>query len=249
MDYIQIIKEAKHRTALSSPDRFVKISEREDRSDVPIPVWLTFFQNTYLQTWKGIILNKGISEIATYPMLLYELQPKTIIEIGSLNGGSALWFADNLEIMGLSAEIYGVDINLDLLDEQAKARAGVHFLQGDCNHLDQVLPTDLLARLPHPWLVIDDVHINTIGVCDYFHTHGLQPGDYFIVEDTNPAVWTFWGDQPWKEEEEIRHGVEKLNNLRTWLNAHEEEYLLDTHYLDLFGYNGSKNWNSILKRV
>ena len=42
----------------------------------------------------------------------------------------------------------------------------------------------------------------------------------------------------------------KLDDLRSWLMRHQNEYLVDTHYiyLDIYGYNGSKNWNSILKR-
>ena len=40
----------------------------------------------------------------------------------------------------------------------------------------------------------------------------------------------------------------KLDDLRSWLMRHQNEYLVDTHYLDMYGYNGSKNWNSILKR-
>lgn len=249
MKYTDIIEEAKHQTMLSRTDRFVKISQREERSDLPSSVWQTLLDNTYLQTWKGIILNKGCTEIATYPMILHELQPKTIIELGALNGGSALWLADNLEIFGIQAEIYSVDIDLGLLDEKAKSKPNIHFIQGDCNQIESALPPTLLASLPHPWLLIDDVHINTIGICEYFHQNGLQPGDYFIVEDTNPSLWNFWDARPWEEKQEMKEGVEKLHNMKKWLNSREDEYLVDTHYQDLFGYNGSKNWNSILKRV
>jgi cephalosporin hydroxylase len=249
MKYPDVIKEAKHQTILSRPDRFVKISQREDRSDIPMSVWRTLLKNTYLQSWKGIILNKGCTEIGTYPMLLHELQPKTIIELGALNGGSALWLADNLEIFGIHAEIYSVDIDISLLDEKAKSKPNIHFIQGDCYHLETALPPSLLANLAHPWLLIDDVHINTIGICDYFHYNGLQTGDYFILEDTNPLLWTFWDEQTWEEGQEMKEAVEKLNNMKKWLQSHEDEYLIDTHYQDLFGYNASKNWNSILKRI
>ncbi|NEQ88834.1 MAG: cephalosporin hydroxylase, partial [Moorea sp. SIO2I5] len=226
-----------------------KISERDDRSEIPGDVWRILLKNTYLQSWKGIILNKGFAEIATYPMLLHELQPKTIIELGALNGGSALWLADNLEIFGIQAEIYSVDIDLSLLDEKAKSKPNIRFIQGDCNQIESVLTPSILASLPHPWLLIDDVHINTIGICEYFHQNGLQAEDYFIVEDTNPFLWNFWDNEIWEEKLEIKAGVDKLNNLKKWLQPYQEEYLIDTHYLDLFGYNVSKNWNSILKRV
>lgn len=48
---------------------------------------------------------------------------------------------------------------------------------------------------------------------------------------------------------ELEKGERKLEELKSWLMLHENEYLIDTYYQDMYGYNGSKNWNSILKRV
>ena len=59
MDYQSVLADAKHIQELSKPDRFVKISDREDRCDIPVESWKTLLTNTFLQTWKGIILNKG----------------------------------------------------------------------------------------------------------------------------------------------------------------------------------------------
>lgn len=39
-----------------------------------------------------------------------------------------------------------------------------------------------------------------------------------------------------------------MDDLKSWLLNHEDEYLIDSYYQDMYGYNGSKNWNSILKR-
>ncbi|MDJ0797463.1 MAG: hypothetical protein QNJ51_11635 [Calothrix sp. MO_167.B12] len=40
-----------------------------------------------------------------------------------------------------------------------------------------------------------------------------------------------------------------MSDLRDWLLDHENEYLIDTYYQDMYGYNGSKSWNSILIKV
>ncbi|MGB5634454.1 MAG: CmcI family methyltransferase [Waterburya sp.] len=248
MDYQTVVQDALHQSELSTPDRFVKISNREEKCDLPKSAWEKLFaKSTTLQTWKGILLSKGVMEIALYPMILYELQPKTIIEIGAFNGGSAVWFADSLETIGIKGDVYGVDIDLSLLDEKAKADSRVQFLQGDCNKLSEVFSPEMLATLPHPWLIIEDAHVNPVAVVDYFHNHGLQTGDYLIVEDTNKYLWEFWG-QNWEDDNEVEKGNQKLDDLTNWLRSHEDEYLVDTHYQDMFGYNVSKNWNSILKR-
>ena len=44
--------------------RFVKISDREDRCDIPKSAWRPLTNNAYLQTWKGVLLEKD-------PCLLY----------------------------------------------------------------------------------------------------------------------------------------------------------------------------------
>ena len=248
MDYQNVVTDAKHIKELSKPDRFVNISAREDRCDLPSATWQTLLSNTYLQTWKGIILNKGVTEIGIYPMLLWELKPQTIIEIGALNGGSAVWLADNLELFGIKGSVYSIDIDLSLLDQKARDNLKVNFIEGDCNNLSTVLPKTMLDRLPHPWLVIEDAHVNVLGVVEYFHDNGLTSGDYLIVEDTNKLIWDS-GSENWDDKEEYEKGRQKMPNLRGWLLDHEDEYLIDTYYQDMYGYNGSKNCNSILRKV
>ncbi|MBD2139721.1 cephalosporin hydroxylase [Anabaena sp. FACHB-1237] len=227
--------------------RFMKISEREDKCDLPKSTWRPLTENAYLQTWKGVLLEKDPMQIASYPMLIDELKPKTIIELGALKGGSAIWLADNLELLGIEGQVYCIDNDLSQLDEKAKADSRIHFLEGDCREISTVLPTELLDNLPHPWLVIEDVHDNIVGILEHFHHNGLETGDYIIIEDTNKFMWEVWDD--WEDQELIKRGYQKMNNLRQWLMSHQEEYMIDSYYQDMYGYNASKNWNSILKKV
>ncbi|NEN95815.1 MAG: cephalosporin hydroxylase [Moorea sp. SIO3I7] len=227
--------------------RFVKISDREDRGDIPQSAWRPLTDNYHLQTWKGIQMDKSPLEIAIYPMLIYELQPKSIIELGASTGGSAVWLADQLELLGINGSVYSVDIDLSLLDEKAKANPKIKFLEGDCHQIDMVLSTALLSTLAHPWLIVEDAHVNLVGLLNYFHNNGLQSGDYLIVEDTNKAMWEEWSD--WEDREFIEQMKRKLFSLKNWLMKHQDEYLIDTYYQDMFGYNGSKNWNSMLKKI
>lgn len=253
MSYQKAVQLAKHKQEPLKADRFVKISDREYRSDLPEAAWKNLLHNSYLQTWKGIMLPKGITEITLYPMLLQELQPQTIIEIGAFNGGSAIWFADLMEMLGIESRIYSMDIDLSLLDEKAKDDRRVQFIQGDCHQIESVFTRELLSTLPHPWFVTEDAHVNSVGILEYFHKNGLESGDYIIIEDTNPFIWKpgvedseiFWDDSP---EDEMR-GKLIMEDMIAWLKNHEEEYLIDSYYLDMYGYNVSKNWNSVLEKV
>jgi cephalosporin hydroxylase len=248
LDYRIAIKETQQQYGPTNKKRFVKISEREDRSDFPMFMWEHLLTKTFLQTWKDILISKGVFELSMYPMLIKELKPQTIIELGALSGGSAVWFTDLLELFKIKGRVYSVDVDLSLLDEKAKADSRIKFIEGDCNNISAIFSSDLLNSFPHPWLIVEDCHVNTVGILQYFHNNGLQNGDYWIVEDTNKMVPKYWENR-WQDSSELEQVERKLDLIRDWLKDHEDEYLVDTYYLDMYGYNVSKNWNSILKRV
>ena len=165
--------------------RFIDFFDRQQSSEFPSDLWGVLGRNAYLQEWGGVVLNKGPMEIAIYPMLINELRPKTIIELGALNGGSAKWFADLTRCFEIDTRVISVDIDLSLLHSDVLEDQRITFVEGDCNEIERVLPARLLESYLHPWLIIEDSHVNTIGVMNYFHENGLRQGDYMIIEDTN----------------------------------------------------------------
>ena len=244
----QSLQNRPHIQELSKADRFVSIDVRHEKCDIPTPVWATLIEASYKQHWKDLHIQKSAMEMVLYPMLLFELRPKTIIEIGAYNGGSAVWLTDHLQMFGIDGRLYSVDIDLSFLDEKARSDDRIHFLEGDSNQIESVFPPDMLANLPHPWLVIEDAHVNLTGVLEYFHGNGLQGGDYLIVEDTNLYCWDYWSEN-FDEEDNGDNKENKGYCVKDFLMQHKNDYSIDTYYQDLFGYNGSKNWNSILKKV
>lgn len=229
---------------LSDEERFVSISQREDRGEYDSAVWRRLAaDNVDGVSWRGCVLNKSPIEIALYPMLIEELKPKTIFELGALNGGGALWMTDIANIMGLSPTMISVDMDLKMLSPHVAKDSRIEFIEGDANAIETVFPASRLAELPHPWLIIEDCHVNTLGILDHFYNNGLSAGDYMIVEDTNQTLWDCWA-QDWDSEAETC-GQLKLDDLRAWCAKHPD-MAVDTKYLDAFGYNASKNWNSVL---
>ena len=60
--------------------------------------------------WRGTPLLKSLFDVSLYMMMLWDLKPRTIIEIGSASGGSALWMADLMACYGLDCEVYSLDL-------------------------------------------------------------------------------------------------------------------------------------------
>jgi cephalosporin hydroxylase len=191
-------------------------------SELP-PHVLTMSQGVLnVMNWRGIPLIKTVFDISLYMMMLWDLKPRTIIETGSGCGGSATWLADLMDGYDLDCHIYSLDIR-----KPALSHPGVTFLEGDCKKIEESLPQALLERLPHPWLVVEDAHVNVAGVLEWIHTF-THPGDYIVVEDTT--------------------GVTKQADTAPFIAAHQSEYKVDTYYTDFFGYNACSSRDSIWRR-
>ena len=76
-------------------------------------------------------------------MMLWDLMPQTIIEIGSASGGSAAWLADLMACYGLDCHVY----SLDLLKPEL-VHPKVTFLQGDSNNIEEFAPARSSRKRP-----------------------------------------------------------------------------------------------------
>jgi len=170
--------------------------------------------------WRGMPLFKTAFDMSIYPMLIWEQKPRTIIELGSGSGASALWLADLLAAFSIDGHIYSLDLRPPEADHP-----GVTFVAGDCQHIERAFPTETMASWPHPWLVIEDAHVNVEGVLDYFHAL-LRPDDYLIVEDS----------------------LQKRKEISMFVGKYPGAYEVDTRYTDFFGRNATCAFDSIFVR-
>ena len=83
-------------------------------------------------------------DLAIVQQLLWELKPRTVIEFGAYKGGSALWAADMLKMFGCKSRVISVDIDLSLLDPEAKKSTHVEFIEGDSFQVEKIFPVEFL---------------------------------------------------------------------------------------------------------
>ena len=172
-------------------------------------------------TWKNHIVFKSVFDLAIYSMLIEELKPDVIIEIGSGKGGSAVWLADMIKILGLNSQIYSYDIN-----KPDFSYPGVSFIEFDLNSLSEYVEFPENENWVGSKLIIEDAHVNIPEVLKKIDSKASK-GDYLIVEDSDG----------------------KQKDLFSFLRDTKTLYLADQHYLDLFGRNGTSAINSIFKIV
>ena len=174
---------------LNSPDRFQPLSKREEKSDLPLEVLKAQHRGKYLTLHRGLQILKTADDLIIFQQMLWHIKPRTVIELGTFVGGSAIWMGDTLRSMEADCHYYTVDIDHSLLSDEARRMKpdNVTFLLGDCNEIDKTLTPEMLSKLPRPLILIDDTHVNIFNNLCYFHEF-LQVSDYIVMEDTSPDI-------------------------------------------------------------
>jgi cephalosporin hydroxylase len=176
--------------------------------------------------WKGLTLMKDPMTLSIYQQLINDVKPKTIIEFGSYEGGSALWMHDLCQSLGLNTNIITFDINKEnfkCISQQIK------FKNLDSNNIEEYFKENYneFINLEGPIIVIEDCHVNVKGICLEIDKI-LKSGDYLIIEDTLD--------------------ITKHNTMLEFLKENKC-YTVDRHYCDFWGLNLSWNVNSFLRKL
>jgi len=179
--------------------------------------------------WKGLTLMKDPMTLSIYMMMLQDLKPKTILEFGTYDGGTALWMEDTLKSLSIECDIHTFDINQERIKLPEDSKIICHEL--DNNKIDEFIDQkrNFFEGLEGPILMIEDSHANAAGLVKSMDQF-LKIGDYLVIEDTLSKS---------KYDETILSG----NGINTKI------YKVDTHYCDLWGLNNSWNVNSIFKKI
>lgn len=131
----------------------------------------------------GVSVMKNPADLWVYQELLTQARPMTILETGSAYGGSALWYACLMDLLGLPPE--ATVISVDLERRQTCAHPRIVWVTGDST--DPALAADVLAQVTHPLLVTLDADHSEAHVTKELalYAPAVKVGEYLIVEDTN----------------------------------------------------------------
>lgn len=216
------------------------IQGRAFASSLPGPVLDRIQAGTMRTLYRGVPFYKSPFDIALYLQLLSRLAPRTVIEVGTKFGGSALWFADMLSAQGIEgARVVSVDI-----DPQARfTDPRITFLRGDAGNLGEALPPSLLQACAHPFLVVEDSshhYEHSMAALEFFDPW-LAPGDYMVVEDG--VVAQLSGDH----YRQYREGPNRA--VAAFLSRRGDAYAIDAELCDRYGHNATYNPNGWLLRL
>jgi cephalosporin hydroxylase len=154
-------------------------------------------------SWMGVPCQKCPLDLWIYQEIIFELQPDLIIETGTCYGGSALFMAHILDIIG-KGKIITIDIDNTITRPSHPRIVYVHGSSSDAGLVESILTN----RPDEVRLVILDSDHSKAHVLQELHLFApyVNVGSYLIVEDTNinghPAYPSF-GEGPYEAVQEF----------------------------------------------
>lgn len=187
-----------------------------------------WYFNTFVwkkTTWMGIDTWKSVADMWNYQEILFDLKPSLVIEFGTNQGGSALFFASIMRQIGQPFKVLSVDVTHGRLDSTARRDPDIEFVESRstvpaiADHI-RGLKDEFPGKI---FAILDSDHAMNHVLAEMNLVRPLlSPGDYLIVEDSmlngHPNL-PGWGPGPYeaiaayenKFPNDYRHDVAREN--------------------------------------
>lgn len=164
------------------------------------------FEYHYHFSWLGVPVIQFPSDIVAMQELIWDVKPDLIIETGIARGGSIVFYASMLQLLGGDGLVIGVDI--DIRDHASKAIEShalanrIVLVQGSSVANDTIREVTRRAEGRKNVLVILDSNHTQEHVAGELELYSqfVTPGSYIVVLDTviDDLPDQFHEGRPWK---------------------------------------------------
>lgn len=133
--------------------------------------------------WMGIPAYKCPLDLWIYQEILHEVRPDLVVESGTAEGGTALYLAHVLDLIG-NGEVITIDV---VPPACAPAHPRIRYLEGSSTDPAVVRRVEEAAAGRASVVVILDSEHSRAHVAEELRRYAglVTPGSYLIVEDTN----------------------------------------------------------------
>tara|TARA_R100000935_G_C2821538_1_gene160042 strand:+ start:492 stop:1130 length:639 start_codon:yes stop_codon:yes gene_type:complete len=210
----------------------IKLRKKKENESINITVQ-SIDAGHHKVSYRGIKAIRCPFDYLIYQMIISEIQPDLVIEIGTRKGGGAFYIADLLENIGKGV-VHTIDI-VDEVEQVVKEHKRIEFFTNGWSGYD----INLAKKYDKIIIIEDSSHLyqDTIGALNKFNEL-IPVGSYFIIED---GIINELGL-------EKKYNGGPLRAIREFLPAHPE-YIIDRKWCDMFGTNATFNVNGYLKKI
>lgn len=197
---------------------------------------------SYNFSWLGRPIIQYPQDIQAMQEIIWDVQPDLIIETGIAHGGSLVFYASMLELLGGDGHVVGIDIdvrahNRDAIEAHPMFRR-ITLIEGASTDDDIVQTVHDLARGKKRVLVALDsnhTHAHVLRELDLYSPL-VSKGSYVVVFDTIIEIMPegFFADRPWDKGNNPKTAVHEFlrTNERFAIDVDIQNRLLITASLD-----------------
>jgi cephalosporin hydroxylase len=170
---------------------------------------LLWYERRQRQTWRAtsfleVPMQQAPTDLWVYQEIVCAAQPKTIVEVGVKKGGTTLWFAHLLDMLG-RGRVVGIDLHLDP-HKTVRRHPRITLLEGDSVAAETFEQVKRIADGSAMVLLDSDHHCHHVLAELRLYSTLIAVGGYLIVNDTNinghPAI-PDWGKGPFEAVQEF----------------------------------------------
>lgn len=182
------------------------------------------------QHYRGVRILKVPTDLWNYQEIFTERRIEWVVETGTLHGGSALFFADLLELAGAPGKVITIDVSHEAL--QVRDHPRIEFVRASSAVAEtaawvaQRIPSERGAL----FMILDSDHSKAHVLRELeMLSPLLRSGDYLVVEDT--CV----NGHPVRPE----FGPGPMEALDEFLGSHPGLFIADREREQKFGYTAA----------
>ena len=148
-------------------------------------------------TWRGVVMIKTPFDQARYHQIIHDTRPDVIVECGTFNGGSALFFLDTMKICGIDGLVLSIDRSIFA---RRPREAGIEYISSNTINRGTVAQIAKRVTGKRVMVVLDsDHHKDHVLREIWLYKDLVSSGCYMVVEDgcvNNNPVFPDYGPGP-----------------------------------------------------
>jgi cephalosporin hydroxylase len=190
---------------------------------------------TYNFNWLGVPIIQLPQDIIALQELIWSIKPELIVETGIAHGGSLIFHASILELIGGNRMVLGIDIDIRehnrKIIEQHPLSKRIRMIEGSSISEEVVKQVYMVAEGKSSVMVILDsnhTHQHVLMELQLYQSL-VHPPSYIVVMDTTieEAPDNFQPDRPWNKKNNPKTAVHEFfkTNTRFEVDANIENKL------------------------
>ena len=178
------------------------------------------FEYSYHFKWLGRPVIQFPQDIVAMQEIIWQTQPDLIIETGIAHGGSLIFYASMLELIGAEGTVLGIDIDIRshnrVAIEKHRMFKRIQMFEGSSTDDEAIEFVYKAAKGKKRILVVLDSNHTHAHVCKELELYSplVTKGSYLVVFDTiiDDMPTSFSENRPWGENNNPKTAVRKFLN-------------------------------------